>query len=99
LKWKVLVFLCPFEMVYAHLVYFIAIWYVYWGVILYILWSFVIHISWSFGIFHGHFVYFVVIWCILQCFGMLPPKIWQMWSGTFFKYIYHHTYICRPWRN
>jgi hypothetical protein len=29
LKWKVLVFLCPFEMVYAHLVYFIAIWYVY----------------------------------------------------------------------
>jgi hypothetical protein len=39
---------------------------------------------WSFGIFCGHLVYFVVIWCIFPLWHVLPKnlatqKIWQHW--------------------
>jgi hypothetical protein len=43
---------------YGHLVYFKAIWY----------------ILWLFGIFCGHLVYFVVIWYILWLFGIFCPR-------------------------
>jgi hypothetical protein len=47
---------------------------------------------WPFGIFRGHSVYFVAIWCILSPFGIFyghlvyffvfaPWRIWQPWWG------------------
>jgi hypothetical protein len=44
------------------------------------------------GIFYGHLVYFMDIWCILWYLGMyfspvlvcLPRKIWQPWSNVIY---------------
>jgi hypothetical protein len=47
------------------------------------------YILWPFGIFYGHLVYFVAIWCILLLFGIffpfwyvVPRKIWQPWLAS-----------------
>jgi hypothetical protein len=48
--------LWPFGIVYGHLLYVMAIWYILWSFGVHILWPFGVHILWPFGIFSPIFV-------------------------------------------
>jgi hypothetical protein len=50
---------------YGHLVYFMAIWY----------------ILWPFGILHGHLVYFMAIWYTLWLFGIFYGHLVYVFYG------------------